>query len=503
MSGLKETPALGLVLLLAAGLRLYTLDLRPLWVDEAWTLSTVYWNDPRLSLTFDFLRFNPPRMTSVHLLLSLLNAHLLGTDPWSLRIPSVAFGVGAVYMTYRLGALWFSRWVGIAAALLSALNLEQIVRSQEMRQYPLFLLLSLSSTYLLAKALRGGAESRRICAAYGVVTVLLAYSHLLAVFVIGGQLLYVAATERAASLRLTGPLPRLCIFWFLMYAPALAAFVSNFDASRLNTGVSFDATAPNLLALYRRLFLNVGDATPVLALALGLGVLGAFAALRPRRSQAAGFFLVFLAVLPLGAWLLASWSPRVFTIPKSWIYSSPTLHLLAALGLASLPGRWTSPVLLLGLCTATVTPLVSYYRTHTNPGYDQAAAYVRGHAEQAPVFLRDGLRVFSYYYIDQYPRLGTAAWTSFVEQVPLRPITFGTRMPESRSIYLERLAPEVHWIGSAPLETLASLPTMPHIWTVDSVSSCADFRAGSKTFTLVDERPFARGVRACLFQFLR
>jgi hypothetical protein len=228
--------------------------------------------------------------------------------------------------------------------------------------------------------------------------------------------------------------------------------------------------------------------------------LGTLAALQARRSQAAGLFLVFLAVLPLGAWLLASWSPRVFTVPQYWICASPALHLLAALGLVSLPGRWTPPVLLFGLCAATVAPLVSYYRTHTNAGYDQAAAYIKGQGALAPVFAQNGLRVFSYYYLDEYPRLGTAAWRSFVERVPLRPLTFGARSAQSPSIYLERLAPGVHWIGSAPLETLASLPAMPHIWTVDVVSSCPDFRAGSKSFTLVDEQAFTGDVRACLFQ---
>lgn len=170
------------------------------------------------------------------------------------------------------------------------------------------------------------------------------------------------------------------------------------------------------------------------------------------------------------------------------------------MGLSSLPGRWTGPGLLLGLCATTVTPLASYYSDYTNPGYDEAAAYIRGHAESAPIFAGNGTRVVSYYYLNEYPRLGTAEWRSFIERVPFKTITFGTST--GTESFSERLAPGVYWAGGEPLDTLASLTTTSHIWRADLVSACSDFEANSEKAELLDKKVFTRGVRACLFEIV-
>ena len=158
------------IALLALALRLHTLSVRPLWDDEAWTLSFVYLDNPWQIISFGLTRFNPPLLIVSQYLISWIGGHLLGTTPSALRAPSVLLGVLGVAVIYEAGAVLFAPEVALTAATFSAVNVLQIMHSQEMRMYPLFLLLSWSSICLLVRTLRTGRPRQWVL--YGAVTLL-------------------------------------------------------------------------------------------------------------------------------------------------------------------------------------------------------------------------------------------------------------------------------------------------------------------------------------------
>jgi 4-amino-4-deoxy-L-arabinose transferase-like glycosyltransferase len=47
---------------------------------------------------------------------------IFGTNVWAVRLPSLLFGLGSVFLTFRLGSLLFDRRIGLFAAYLHAIN---------------------------------------------------------------------------------------------------------------------------------------------------------------------------------------------------------------------------------------------------------------------------------------------------------------------------------------------------------------------------------------------
>jgi uncharacterized membrane protein len=129
-------------------LRLTNLN-QSLWLDEASTALAA-----KLSL-FDLFGkylpgdFHPP----FYYVLMHFWVLLFGSSEIALRVPSVLFGVGAVYLVYLLGTKIFGRHIGlIASALLSTSGLA-VYYSQEARMYSLviFLIVGLFYFYLQKK----------------------------------------------------------------------------------------------------------------------------------------------------------------------------------------------------------------------------------------------------------------------------------------------------------------------------------------------------------------
>ena len=125
------------ICLLAFALRVYRLGELSLWYDEGWSVHLARltpWQ--ALPQIMGSGHTHPPLY---YLLLGLWQA-LAGPSEFSMRFPSLAFGVLTVVLGYRLGRELFSQPTGLAAALLLALAPPQVVYSQEARSYTLFAL---------------------------------------------------------------------------------------------------------------------------------------------------------------------------------------------------------------------------------------------------------------------------------------------------------------------------------------------------------------------------
>lgn len=116
---------------------------------------------------------------------------LFGTSEAVVRFPSAVFGVLAVAMLYLLCDELIDEWVGLVAATLLAVSRFHVYHSQQIRMYSLLTLLTIASFYWLLR-LRGSAD-RRVAVAYVLTTLLLAYTHVFAIFVVAAHGLYVTA----------------------------------------------------------------------------------------------------------------------------------------------------------------------------------------------------------------------------------------------------------------------------------------------------------------------
>ena len=169
---MKANRALGAVLavlLLAAGMRILGAAHLPFWSDEAWN---IWATDSGVPVMLERLAANhhPP-------------AFFLALDAWSgitgdsrfaLRFISIAAGMLAVALIYRIGKDHFGTAAGICAALIFATFEQPVYYGQSVRHYSWLLLGQALTLWLFLRVLRRPTWTRFI--AYGASVAFVAYT---------------------------------------------------------------------------------------------------------------------------------------------------------------------------------------------------------------------------------------------------------------------------------------------------------------------------------------
>jgi len=167
-------------MVVALALRLVGLD-SGLWVDEIYSLLGSF-RPPLAQIVTEFPGDNQHPFYSV---LAHVSLTLFGESAWSIRLPSVAFGVASIPLLYALGRQVTSPREAFLAAVLLTVSYHHIWFSQNARGYAALAFFTMLSTLLL---LRGLERPRlREFAGYGIAAALGCYTHLTMVFVVAGH----------------------------------------------------------------------------------------------------------------------------------------------------------------------------------------------------------------------------------------------------------------------------------------------------------------------------
>ncbi len=182
--------------LVAAALRLSTLDLQSFWYDEAFT--PVHVLHPSLWATLRSVVHteNTPPLWYV---LAWADSRVLGTGEVALRLPSALAGIATVPVAWAIGRGLAGRRTAIVCAALVAVNPLLVWYSQEARAYALFVLTSTLAIWCLQRAQRQPTPRRIV--AFAVAGALALLSHYFAVFLLIPMvlwLLYDGRTRRVA-----------------------------------------------------------------------------------------------------------------------------------------------------------------------------------------------------------------------------------------------------------------------------------------------------------------
>lgn len=177
-------------------LRLYRLGDESLWVDEVYTVVAVSWRTWRqLLIDHSFVDPHPPFYYAIMkdwiIILGGFGSSeaVAGTSEVAIRFPSVLFGIITIPLLYRFASQLFDRWTAGLVSIFFAIAPFQIWYAQDARMYTLFVLLTIASFYLLVRLVNEHTSSRIF--SYVVITTLLGYTHLYALFVILSQVLFV------------------------------------------------------------------------------------------------------------------------------------------------------------------------------------------------------------------------------------------------------------------------------------------------------------------------
>ncbi|MCX7049208.1 MAG: glycosyltransferase family 39 protein [Candidatus Sumerlaeota bacterium] len=172
------------VALLAAAVAARFIGLtRGMWVDELKTWMVARWPLGEMLAN----RFQEGHLP-LYFLFMRVWIYAIGPVDWALRLPSVALGVGEVYLLLRLAEGGYARRVAFAAAALLAIHPVDLWSSQIVRMYSLLAFLSLASTLQMMR-LEAGRRWRNFIgfALLGAVGLM---SQALYAFVMLGQLTY-------------------------------------------------------------------------------------------------------------------------------------------------------------------------------------------------------------------------------------------------------------------------------------------------------------------------
>lgn len=285
--------ALGLILLAAAGLRLYGLD-AGLWYDEIVT-NVLY---VRLPLGVALTSYASENQHFLYTLLAHLSLNTFGESAWALRLPAALFGIASVWALFQLGREVASTREALLAAALLACSYTAIWFSQNARGYSGLLFLALLTSWLYLQAWRTGHAG--LWVGYAIAAALGVYLHFTMVFVIAGHALLFLPTlfrrqtgtaqEKLQALGLGFGLAG--FFTLLLYALVLPEMLHSMGRE---TSLVEEWKNPlwTLLEVARGMQLSfAGSAVALIALAVFTAGVVSYLRTRPE--------VVFLLILPAG-----------------------------------------------------------------------------------------------------------------------------------------------------------------------------------------------------------
>lgn len=126
---IERTWFIGGIFLLGIFVRIYNLDARPLWRDEAWV--AIVASTDNLSSAFFTNWPVPPLFVST----LYLSVHLFKNNEWFLRIIPALFGIGGMVFIYYFTRRILGRYAAIGTLLLFTFLPAHIAYSRELKQY--------------------------------------------------------------------------------------------------------------------------------------------------------------------------------------------------------------------------------------------------------------------------------------------------------------------------------------------------------------------------------
>lgn len=428
-----ERALLGLILALALALRLFKAD-AAFWYDEIFTLV----NYIRLPVADLIVSFDSLNNHMLYSLLAKVSVALLGESPSALRLPAILFGVGSIFIQWRIARRVMSPMAALAVALLLAISYHHVWFSQNARGYTGLLFFSSWATLLFVKGLE--RPEWRTWTGYALLVAAAMYTHMSAgfFFVTHGAVYLLMLTRRwpheaqrwpgVMTLRPAYGVALGIVVTLLLYAPIVEQAVRTIgevsSASQAVAATSTLAEWHSPLRALREIGASISAAGPLVPFILigAVLVLGAGIASLYRRAPV--LTAIYVLHVPLAMVLLylvgvRIW-PRYFFVDIGFIMMALVEGVIVWSALVSgwlgLERRWTLAARMLAVAGVALMLLVSaglLARNYAYPKQDYIAArdHVLGTAAPQDRIASVGLAAYAYghYYAPQFTSVETGA----------------------------------------------------------------------------------------------
>lgn len=347
----QSLPLLILIVLVAFGLRVYELGAQEMWGDESVSVGA-------------------RRLTEVQTLLGKADVHPplyfftlreamlpFGASMFAARFVSAFWGVLVVPLVYRIGKRALGERTGLLAALVCAASALQVFYSQEARMYTMATAWAAASLWCTVELLRqpplcpprraGRMKGEAWWVAFVLTALVGMYSHYFVAFVVmaeGLALLWAALLAARRDRRMLIQLAIATAAVSLLYAPWIPiqrsyAMTQAYTRWELLTPAVLVDVARQTLISWSVVKYNVIASKPFpgadwgTVVVTAVALVGAWAALRPRRIEAALVPLTALVVIGLG-WAINPILP-VFQ-DRYLMIGTPAYLVLVGAGLAQI-----------------------------------------------------------------------------------------------------------------------------------------------------------------------
>jgi uncharacterized membrane protein len=348
---------LGVVLLVALGLRLYRLQERVLWFDEANSLLIAQASPTRIANAV---------LDDTHSPFYYLVLHywrVVDRGEVGARLLSVLAGVATMAVVYWLGC----ELAGCAAGLLSAAVLSfcplHVWYSQEIRMYTLQTLLVCLSFLFMLRALREGRTAPWV--GYVIFTALSLYAQYVSVFAVVAQNVFVTVYHRKERRTLRHWLLSQCAV-AILFVPWMPSFVTQM---KIVTGSAWSPPLQlrqilGFLWLFSGTYLGDPRGRHVSAFITAVVLVVAVVTLiRRTENRPTGTWLVLWFVLPIVLLALQSLNQNRF-LPRVLVFTTPAFALLVGCAAAQ-PGKTAARLTMgfgaIALLVANLYALRNYY----------------------------------------------------------------------------------------------------------------------------------------------
>lgn len=318
---------LGMILLVAMLLRLWSIGGQSLWFDEA--LGVQIARQPTIPALLKLVR-DREQIPPLHHVVLHGWMRIFGASESSVRLPSALAGGGSVVALFLLVRRMYDTRAGLIAASLLAVNAFHISYSQEARTYALFMFLALLSSLMSLRLWdRWTAQNQCI---YVLLSALLLYSHLYGVFVVLAQNISFAfllrhETEKWIRIKRWMLLQLAIAACFAPYVPTVWEWTRG-----VSQGFWIKSFSLSFILITLR---EYAGSTALLALLGAVSLLGLWRLPGlPRKILLSG-----LLILPVVVPILLSILTRPIFVPRYGIPAIIGMCALAGAGIASIPHR--------------------------------------------------------------------------------------------------------------------------------------------------------------------
>ena len=362
-----------LILLLGLFLRLHDLDKESLWLDEVYSLRSAQAETfPQLVSGIEEMEGSP---FGHHLLLRYW-IKLFGNSAFSVRFPSVIFGVLAILVMYKISLILTNRKIALLSSLLLSTSMLQVLFSQEARLYSLYGFLTLLATYFFINIIK----KDKYYLPYAIFLLLAFYVN----YLTGALLIiYTLIARKKEKLLFTN------LIIFLLTIPLMPLLLDQFVTG--NTGLTTSLISkglPSFLASFGIFFYALPVVFIVITTIFIISIKDKITSLISKQFDFAlvTFILIFAASYLylvthtftfLGIPLTRNPITHSYFLIRHSFFFVPVFYFILSYKIINLKSKKLKMFCILIVLFVNLFSLAVYYETPNKPQWQEAASYIQ------------------------------------------------------------------------------------------------------------------------------